>query len=325
VHRLTTDPAGTPATDFDPDWQPVSPGEGVDLSVAVVSAPEPAQVDDPLVFEYAVTDNGPAASSDAGLEVDFPPGLSATGATPTQGSCAGAAPVVCHLGPLAPRATAGLVVEAAAAVAGEPTTTAEVFGPEMDPAAGDDAASVTTLLVAETHEDEVVLGPDGFSPKAVAAPRLGDEVVFSVQAPGVHSVVDRSGLDVFASDPLEAGEEFRLPMLFAGGYPYRSSQHPSDEIGVVHVPMGVTPAGSTASSEFTVRWALTGAPPRTWFEVQVRRPGGTFQAWSGHDHETGSSATFVPDGGPGTYLFRARLRCETGRSYWSSPVSVRAS
>ncbi|MFL5796738.1 MAG: hypothetical protein ACJ77A_02250 [Actinomycetota bacterium] len=325
IRRLTVDPPEAPATDFDPDWQPVSPGPGADLSVSVVDAPGPAQVDDPLAFDLAVTDNGSESSSDATLEVDFPAGLSATSATPTQGGCSGADTVVCHLGSVARGSTVSVAVDAAAMVSGELTTTATVSGPEPDPSAGDDAASVTTLLVAETHEDSVTLGPDGFSPTPLEVPGLGDEVVFSVQEPGVHSVVDRSGLGLFSSDPLEAGADFRLVMLFAGGYPYRCSHHPLSEFGVVYVPMAVTPAEGTTTAEFTVRWALTGAPPRTWFDVQVRRPGGTFVSWSGHDHDTGPAAAFVPDGGPGTYQFRARLRTQTRRVYWSSPLSIAVS
>jgi hypothetical protein len=68
-----------------------------------------------------------------------------------------------------------------------------------------------------------------------------------------------------------------------------------------------------------VRWASSPAAAGFAYDVQIRRPGGSWSSY--RDDGTTGSATFVPNK-RGTYRFRAAMvsTATTARSAWSRPA-----
>lgn len=167
------------------------------------------------------------------------------------------------------------------------------------------------------------VGDAGFVPRDRTAPIGGGVQWRFAEASAVpHSVTDGSGLGLFDSGPRAAGALFAFVFTGAGTYPVVDSL--SSHRSLVRVPVEATPAWGDVGTEFTVRWAS--APPGAGlaFDVAVRRPGAPgFVPWRTGDR--GVSAAFVPDAGPGTYRFVARLRRTGGgaRTEWSPAATIR--
>ncbi len=153
----------------------------------------------------------------------------------------------------------------------------------------------------------------GFSPVTVY-PNQGDPVLWSFTGNNTHSVADTSGLQLFDTGGLPKGSTFSFTFVAAGSYPYASKVGTSMK-GTVKVPVVITPGSGGAATTFTVRWAT--APPGAGlvYDVQLKRPGGTWTQWSGAWGTAATSKTFVP-GGTGTFGFRARVR------RWSVPAQT---
>jgi uncharacterized repeat protein (TIGR01451 family) len=94
---------------------PVGPWSA--LSVALAAGPGPVPAGAPVTFTATVRNDGPSAAPGVRLAGVLPAGLSLRGATPSQGTCAGAA---CDLGPLATGAQARveLAADSAASAGG---------------------------------------------------------------------------------------------------------------------------------------------------------------------------------------------------------------
>jgi hypothetical protein len=82
----------------------------------------------------------------------------------------------------------------------------------------------------------------------------------------------------------------------------------------------------TSTIAFTLTFAATTAPAGYAYDLQVKRPGATAYADSSVG-TTDPSATFIPDAGAGTYLFRARIRNASNgaSSGWSSAKMITVS
>jgi plastocyanin len=166
----------------------------------------------------------------------------------------------------------------------------------------------------------VQLTDSGFSPGRPSV-SFGDTVAWSVpSADGEpHSVTDASGLGLFDSGTLSPGTSFTFTLSAAGMY--RQVDSETGHAGEVGVVPAAEPSSGRKTTTFTVTWAAGPAAAGSAYDVQVRRPGGgRFVAW-----KTGvavASATFVADGGTGTYSFRARLRGAGGTTGWSPSVSI---
>jgi hypothetical protein len=90
--------------------------------------------------------------------------------------------------------------------------------------------------------------------------------------------------------------------------------------------MTASPPSGGPGTQFTIAWASAAPPPGFVFDVQIRRPGsGSWVDWK--NGVTTTSAMFVPDGGAGTYSFRAKLRKTSNgsSSNWSPGVSIQVS
>jgi uncharacterized repeat protein (TIGR01451 family) len=105
-----------------------------------------ASVGDMVTVTTTVRDLAASPARATTLATALPAGLTFVSATPSAGSCAGAAVVSCSLGDLSPGKAATLTVQARAAESGlaTVTTTATSDGAEQQPA--DNQASVATLV-----------------------------------------------------------------------------------------------------------------------------------------------------------------------------------
>jgi plastocyanin len=101
----------------------------------------------------------------------------------------------------------------------------------------------------------------------------------------------------------------------AGTYPYHCAVHAS-MVGIIRVPIRVSPITGTTSTTFTIRLA-TAKQTGIAYDIQKRKGAGAWKAW-----KTGVTALLVrfthPAGG-GTWRFRSRVhRISNGaRSGWS--------
>jgi Tol biopolymer transport system component len=194
-----------------------------------------------------------------------------------------------------------------------------------------DGTGQTRISTAITADD---VGADwqalGFTPSAVAdfsfspptvKPKQGSSVMWDFFGPSLHTATDESGMELFDSGLKAAGTYYVFTFTVAGNYAFNCILHP-EMSGTVKVPLLVAPSSGTEATVFTITWAtkLPGTAYRA--DVQIQRPGGVFEDW--RTNQSGKSATFTSDAGPGVYSFRARLRNTTNgfASNYSAPVSI---
>jgi hypothetical protein len=207
----------------------------------------------------------------------------------------------------------------------------------------EDLATGSLLLGLAAHGRELqAVGFDGVPPRITpAAGRLCGLAVtdrgFSVRSASVgmgataawsfpasnrqdHSATDGSGLGLFDSGARPPGDSFTFTFVGAGAY--RVVDTITLARSTVLVPVVAEPPSGTLTTEFTVTWASS--PPLAGYvlDVEILRPGSSWVRWM--EAQTGTDAVFVPDGGVGTYRFRARMRdAATGSaSGWSPGVAI---
>jgi uncharacterized repeat protein (TIGR01451 family) len=113
-----------------------------DLSVTLADAPDPVIVGNEITFTLAVANAGPQPATSATLAADLPDAVTFVSAG--QG-CANAAGIVtCDLGTLAAGGSATRTITVRADAPATLTTSATVDATEEDPAAANNAASITT-------------------------------------------------------------------------------------------------------------------------------------------------------------------------------------
>jgi plastocyanin len=149
----------------------------------------------------------------------------------------------------------------------------------------------------------------------------GQAVRFTNFGQLAHDAVDDTGLELFATAVLEAPDAETVgPLPGSGIYRYYCTFHP-DMVGRLRVPVTVTRSRTTAGSVVVVRVATERAPEGLVFDVQLRRPGGSFVAW-----RTGvvrPVAAFRP-AVRGSWTIRARVReaMATTASAWSERLAL---
>ena len=147
----------------------------------------------------------------------------------------------------------------------------------------------------------------GFAPAPVGVKR-GDTVEFDFSGTTNHTATDNNGLGLFGSGSVPPGGNYEF-LFFAAGT-YRVIDSVAGNSGIVKVSVGTDPQSGTLTTVFTLTWASVTAPTGFLYDVQIRRPGTPgFTSWL--MDQTQPSSTFTPDGGVGTYSFRARLRSTT--------------
>lgn len=164
----------------------------------------------------------------------------------------------------------------------------------------------------------------GYSPTP-ADIALGAPVYWSVLASdaGSHAITDgQTGL--FNSGVVAPGGSFTFQFKAAGNYEIVDT--PTGRTGRIVVPMSAQPASGSTTTTFALQWATTAPPAGDVYDVVIKRPGDTaFSTWKPAQTTTGTN--FIPDAGPGTYSFEARLRrlSPKGETAYSPPSVIAVS
>ena len=131
-----------------------------DLAVTQTCAPDPVSPGGTVGCEVVVRNAGPHPASAVSLQDDPAAGSTFVSASATQGACAGAAPVVCRLGTLAPGASTTVdVVVTAPPSPGPITNQVRVSTAVVDTDPANDTSSVTVTVGAADSDGDGV--PDG--------------------------------------------------------------------------------------------------------------------------------------------------------------------
>ncbi len=117
-----------------------------DLSIVKTVSPNPGQVNVPLSYRLAVTNNGPAAATNVTVNDPLPAGVAFVSSSPTQGTCSGTTTVNCNLGSLAVGATAVVTIVVTPSAQGQLTNTATVTAGETDANPTNNSSSITTFI-----------------------------------------------------------------------------------------------------------------------------------------------------------------------------------
>jgi plastocyanin len=160
----------------------------------------------------------------------------------------------------------------------------------------------------------------GFDNPSLAI-HLGDGVAWVLASPYASDdqIVDGSGLSLFGSGFRPQYSTYSHVFAAAGTYPVAAGIAAQS----VNVPDSLSASTGNPTSTFSVTWARAAPPSGDVYDVQIQRPGTTsFANWM-----TGVSsllATFVPDGGDGTYLFQSRIRNTTSGAAtgYSTPAPI---
>ncbi len=175
-----------------------------------------------------------------------------------------------------------------------------------------------------------IVNDNAFSPFKAKA-QQGDTVTWTNNSQRQHNVTSDSGLfrsprlaeDNTPGAHMQPLTTYSFGFTSSGKYTYRCSL--DNFAGVIVVPLKTAPVSGTRTTSFTITWATS--VPAGWVEdIQIKRPGGTvFKDWK--TGETGTSSSFIPDKGAGTYSFQARLRnLSTGKtSGYAGPKSISVS
>jgi hypothetical protein len=160
---------------------------------------------------------------------------------------------------------------------------------------------------------------EGFAPQSIDAfTATGVAWLFDPANVGEHSVTDASGLGLFDSGPRGPGSGFAFSYFSAGTYEVIDTL--TGHMSIVKVPLHAWPQEGPETGTFHISWAGARLPGPYVADIQVRRPGAPgFEDWK--TDQSFFASTFVPDAGPGTYLFRARARDPlTGAASEYSPL-----
>ena len=136
-----------------------------------------------------------------------------------------------------------------------------------------------------------------------------------------HTVDDATKMGLFASGTLSPGSSFSFAFPWAGVFKEKDAT--TAKKGTVKVKLAASPTSGLTTDLYTLTYA-TQAPPAGFVEdIQLKRPGaGGYVDW--RTGLMGTSVTFTPDAGAGSYLFRASLRrtSNAAHSGWAKVTIV---
>lgn len=304
---LSPKPVYTRLQSFLADDAPPPPS--ADLAVTLTDSPDPVTAAANVTYTASVTNRGPSTATDVLVTFSraVPDAAILVSASSGAGPCSLTTVATCTLGSLASGATvtARVVLTPLGPTATlNPTVT--VTGTSADPSSANNAVSQPTTVTAAPMTAYVTISDSGFAPAAVTAPQ-GTTVQWNLPGPaGQHSVQDATAMSLFASGTRVPVSLYAFRFVGAGLYNYRDGV--TGRTGSVTVPGKASPASGSQTTTFTITWASAPAAPGHVFDVQIQRPKKrAFATW-----RTGQtsvlSASFVPDGGAGTYTFRMRYR-----------------
>ncbi len=162
-----------------------------------------------------------------------------------------------------------------------------------------------------------------FDPATVPLGR-GQTVVFDFVGPSHHTATDSSGMELYDSGSVGAGEPSTWYTFPAAGV-YRFTCTPHVEMGGrVAIPMRVSPASGGPHRTFHVTWASIAAPEGFVYDVQIQKPGKDWADW--RSGVVGRKTSFTPNAGKGKYRFHARMRSlDGGEAFWSAEAVIKIS
>ncbi|MEL4319681.1 hypothetical protein WJX64_11765 [Leifsonia sp. YIM 134122] len=192
--------------------------EVANLAITKTVTPDPSEAGGPVAFTMLVVNNGPNPARSVVLTDPIPDGITITGTTSTQGSCASdASPVSCALGTLASGASATVVVTGTtdpgstdASVTDIATVTSTTSDPDLsDNTAGATAqlAQAADLVITKTADPTTVV-PGGTTLFTVRVTNNGPSTARSVTVsdaatdPAALGILDASGAGATCSQPL---------------------------------------------------------------------------------------------------------------------------
>jgi uncharacterized repeat protein (TIGR01451 family) len=211
-------------------------GPGTDLRVTQTDTPDPVPPGGHVTYTMTVSNLGGTAAAGVRLRVDPPAGTGFVSVTPSQGSCAGFAPMQCDLGSLPAGASATVaVVVSAPATPGTIVNGASITAATIDPNPGNDSSQVSTTVAAADADG------DGAPDATDCAP--GDPAAWAI--PG-----EATGL-IFPNPGDNAALQWSAPTS-AGGtivrYDLLRGASNGDFTGAACVASGIT---ATAASDAT--------------------------------------------------------------------------
>ncbi len=128
----------------------VSGPTSANLSLTKTASPNPAITLANLTYRLIVTNNGPSPATNVVVTDNLPAGVNFVSATPTQGSCSGAAVVTCNLGSVARNAFAIINIVVVPPTPGTLTNNASVAASENDPDLIDNSVGLQTVVNSPT-------------------------------------------------------------------------------------------------------------------------------------------------------------------------------
>jgi plastocyanin len=170
------------------------------------------------------------------------------------------------------------------------------------------AVAAAVLLVSQSASAAVVTVSvvDGAFQPRTSRVRLADTVEwgFAVTNSAQHTSTDNSGLGLWDSGLRPPGSTFSFRFAVSGTFPYRCTLH-AEMVGQIQVTPLAAPPSGPGTTRFLIRWA-TALPVGDTYTIQIKGPqDASFRAF--RVGTTNVSASFLPNQGPGTYLFRSQL------------------
>jgi uncharacterized repeat protein (TIGR01451 family) len=124
------------------------PPRSADLTITKGASPDPVTAGNNVTYSIALTNLGPGAATDVTMTDVLPATVTLVSATPSQGSCSGAATITCLLGVLANGGSATVTIVVKATQAGTIGNTASVAANETDPVSNNTAETTTRVVAA---------------------------------------------------------------------------------------------------------------------------------------------------------------------------------
>jgi|SRR5437667_648938 len=145
-----------------------------------------------------------------------------------------------------------------------------------------------------------------FTPKSSSI-NFGDSVKWTNGGTVAHTSTSNTPLSLWDSGSVPVGSTFTFAFTAGGKYQYHCTFHQSlGMTGTVSVKIKATPPSGPMGTIFTITVASIAAPTGFVYDIQMKKPGGSFQNWK--PGTITKSVTWDSTGQPtGTYQFRSRL------------------
>jgi uncharacterized repeat protein (TIGR01451 family) len=121
-----------------------------DLAITKTASPNPVGQGQLVTYLLTVVNNGPGTATGVTVSDTLPAGMSLISASPSAGSCSGAATITCTIGSLAVRGTATVSIVVQASTLGTISNTATVTGAQTDPVPANNSSTAPVTVLSVT-------------------------------------------------------------------------------------------------------------------------------------------------------------------------------